>query len=82
MKINPQLIAWSAANKQAIPAVVQLRAVQESVVGCQLCQRDVNTLRFRLAIGRIELSTYDAIRDGMALHRTARPQSMTQFWGD
>lgn len=30
--------------------------------------------------GRIELSTYDAIRDGMALHRTERPQSMTQFW--
>lgn len=30
--------------------------------------------------GRIELSTYDAIRDGMALHRTDRPQSMTQFW--
>jgi len=30
--------------------------------------------------GRIELSTYDAIRDGMALHRTDRPQTMTQFW--
>lgn len=32
------------------------------------------------AKGRIELSTYDAIRDGMALHRTDRPQTMTQFW--
>jgi len=31
------------------------------------------------ASGRIELSTYDAIRDGMALHRVERPQSMNQF---